>query len=126
MKVKETGDPNIVTGSYRTELPDGRTQVVSYEVHPERGYEAKVTYEGRAQYPDSPQYVATPYGPPEPLRPGLDKFKRESFLSELGGEQQRRDARKVEINYKNSAPNKIEKKVPETDEVEEAPKYTKR
>lgn len=118
-EVKETGDPNIVTGSYRTELPDGRTQVVSYEVHPERGYEAKVTYEGRAQYPDSPQYVATPYGPPEPLRPGLDKFKRESFLSELDGEQQRRDARKVEINYKNSAPNKIEKKVPETDEVEE-------
>ena len=31
-KIQEAGDPNIVTGSYRINLPDGRTQVVSYEV----------------------------------------------------------------------------------------------
>lgn len=109
-EIQEAGDPNIVTGSYRINLPDGRTQVVSYEVHPDRGYEAKITYEGDARYPDSPNYVASPYGPPEPLRPGADKFKRESLLAEVGGEGQRRKARKVEISFKNSAPNKIEKK----------------
>ena len=59
--------------------------------------------------------VATPYGPPEPLRPGIEKFKRESLLlTELGAEQQRRDARKVELTFKNSAPNKINKKTSET------------
>ena len=31
-KIQEAGDPSIVTGSYRINLPDGRTQVVSYEV----------------------------------------------------------------------------------------------
>ena len=124
-KIQEAGDPNIVTGSYKINLPDGRTQVVTYEVrpgqssaqpgiiqsaqvHPDRGYEAKITYEGDARYPDSPNYVATPYGPPEPIRP--DKFKRESLLAEVGGEEQRRKARKVEINFKNSAPNRTEKK----------------
>ena len=107
-------------GSYRIELPDGRTQVVKYEVHPERGYEAEVTYEGNAQYPDSPNYMATPYGPPEPIRPGLEKFKRDSLLAELDGQQQRRDPRKVQINFKNSAPNKIEKKIPKFKDVEES------
>ena len=34
-KIQEAGDPNIVTGSYRINLPDGRTQVVSYEVRTE-------------------------------------------------------------------------------------------
>ena len=72
-------------------------------MHPERGYEAKITYEGEAQYPDTPGYVASPYGPPEPLRPGFDKFKRESLLSEAGaGESKRRDARKVEIEFSNN------------------------
>ena len=54
--------------------------------------------------------MATPYGPPEPIRPGVEKFKRESLLAEVSGEGQRREARKVEINFKNSAPNRIEKK----------------
>jgi len=85
-------------------LPDGRTQVVNYEVHPERGYEAKITYEGEAQYPDTPGYVPTPYGPPEPLRPGYDKFKRESVLlgDDVGNDEQVREVRKVEIQYSNN------------------------
>ena len=82
----------------------------SLQVHPDRGYEAKITYEGTARYPDSPNYVASPYGPPEPLRPGEEKFKRESLLAEVGTEEQRRRARKVEINFKNSAPNRVEQK----------------
>jgi len=103
-EIQETGDPDIVRGSYRINLPDGRTQVVNYEVHPERGYEAKITYEGEAQYPDTPGYVPTPYGPPEPLRPGYDKFKRESVLlgDDVGNDEQVREVRKVEIQYSNN------------------------
>merc|ERR1712117_778158 len=103
-EIQEKGDPDIVKGSYRINLPDGRTQVVNYEVHPERGYEAKITYEGEAQYPDTPGYVPTPYGPPEPLRPGYDKFKRESVLlgDDVGNDEQVREVRKVEIQYSNN------------------------
>jgi len=77
-EIAESGDPDIVQGSYRIALPDGRTQVVTYEVHPEKGFDAKVTYEGVAQYPDSPGYVPSAYGPPEPIRPGYAKYKRQS------------------------------------------------
>ena len=81
--------------------------MVTYEVHPVRGYEAKVSYEGTAQveftntenyltniwqilvsqqivdkyllqYPDSPDFVPSPYGPPEPVKQGERKFKRQS------------------------------------------------
>ena len=32
LQIQETGEPEIVRGSYRINLPDGRTQVVNYEV----------------------------------------------------------------------------------------------
>ena len=48
------------------------------QVHADKGFEAKVSYEGTAQYPDSPNYVPSAYGPPEPIRPGYAKFKRQS------------------------------------------------
>eukprot|EP00090_Calanus_glacialis_P034160 TRINITY_DN570_c0_g1_i6.p1 TRINITY_DN570_c0_g1~~TRINITY_DN570_c0_g1_i6.p1 ORF type:complete len:668 (-),score=166.94 TRINITY_DN570_c0_g1_i6:158-2161(-) len=77
-EISESGSPEIVRGSYRVDLPDGRTQIVTYEVHPDKGFDAKVTYEGTAQYPDTPDFVPSAYGPPEPIRPGYAKFKRQS------------------------------------------------
>jgi len=80
-EVSETGDPDTVTGSYRIALSDGRIQVVTYEVHPEKGYNAKVTYEGTASYPDVPEgYKASAYGPLEPIRQPDKVFKRQSPL----------------------------------------------
>ena len=77
-QIAESGSPEIVRGSYRVDLPDGRTQIVTYEVHPDKGFDAKVTYEGTAQYPDTPDFVPSAYGPPEPIRPGFAKYKRQS------------------------------------------------
>ncbi|XP_047470378.1 uncharacterized protein LOC125026074 isoform X2 [Penaeus chinensis] len=42
-------------GEYRVLLPDGRTQIVTYSSDPERGYMARVSYEGTAR----------PYTPPQ-------------------------------------------------------------
>merc|ERR1712168_687637 len=77
-EINESGSPEVVEGSYRIALPDGRVQVVTYQVHADKGFEAKVSYEGTAQCPDTPNYVPSAYGPPEPIRPGYAKFKRQS------------------------------------------------
>merc|ERR1711990_182517 len=52
-QVTEVGGPDSVTGSYQVHLPDGRTQIVSYEVRAGEGYKAVVRYEGEAVYPDN-------------------------------------------------------------------------
>ena len=41
---KANSDGNVVTGSYRVAMADGRTQVVNYKAD-ENGYVAEVTYE---------------------------------------------------------------------------------
>ena len=40
-------------GEYRVELPDGRTQIVTYHADHEGGFVADVKYEGVAQYPEN-------------------------------------------------------------------------
>jgi len=52
--VTEVGDPDSVKGSYSVNLPDGRTQIVTYEVRPGQGYRAVVRYEGVAVFPTHP------------------------------------------------------------------------
>ena len=68
--------------------------------------------------------MASPYGPPEPLRPGYEKFKRDSaaaaasLLAETGDGSEtakKRDARKVEINFSNNGP--IKKLKPKAEDL---------
>ncbi|XP_032795095.2 pro-resilin [Daphnia magna] len=47
----ENADGNVVTGTYRVALPDGRTQIVTYKADKD-GYTADVKFEGEAKYPE--------------------------------------------------------------------------
>jgi Insect cuticle protein len=51
---KAVSDGDVTRGEYRVQMPDGRTQVVKYTADWKNGYNAEVTYEGEAQYPDQP------------------------------------------------------------------------
>merc|ERR1719153_295816 len=53
-KIENQGEDGVVTGEYRVELPDGRTQIVSYTADHVNGYQAEVRYEGEAR-PQEPQ-----------------------------------------------------------------------
>merc|ERR1712179_492969 len=50
---KESRDHYLATGVYYVNLPDGRTQTVTYTAD-ENGYVPVVTYSGEASYPDLP------------------------------------------------------------------------
>merc|ERR1711931_445748 len=57
----EARDGYSTNGQYRVALPDGRTQVVTYNVADAySGYVADVKYEGVAAYPPAPAPVAHP------------------------------------------------------------------
>merc|ERR1739848_476353 len=60
----ENRDGYATNGEYRVNLPDGRTQIVTYNVADAYGgYVADVKYEGVAQYPE---YKPAPYHPAKP------------------------------------------------------------
>ncbi|XP_068217735.1 cuticle protein 19-like [Palaemon carinicauda] len=59
----EKSDGTLTSGSYRVVLPDGRTQIVTFNADHHNGYVADVAYEGEASYPAP---APPSYGPPPP------------------------------------------------------------
>ncbi|XP_037071711.1 cuticle protein 7-like [Pollicipes pollicipes] len=62
---KEESDGHNTQGYYSVALPDGRLQYVKYVADSYGGYNAEVTYEGEAQYPEyhpAPAYKAAAPG----------------------------------------------------------------
>ncbi|XP_014488173.1 PREDICTED: pro-resilin-like [Dinoponera quadriceps] len=49
---RESSDGETVRGEYRVQLPDGRTQIVTYTADWRTGFHADVRYEGTATYQD--------------------------------------------------------------------------
>ncbi|CAL4089987.1 unnamed protein product, partial [Meganyctiphanes norvegica] len=70
----EESDGNVVRGSYTVQLPDGRTQIVTYEADHVNGYRANVEYHGEAQFPHES-------GPAVTFKPqtGYEKPKQPSY-----------------------------------------------
>ncbi|XP_053620799.1 pro-resilin-like [Plodia interpunctella] len=67
-------DGDVTRGEYRVALPDGRTQIVKYTADWKNGFNAEVSYEGEARYPDQqPGYPSggpgAPSGPGQPYVP---------------------------------------------------------
>ena len=65
----ESRDGYKTYGEYRVALPDGRVQIVTYNVEDAySGYVADVRYEGEAHYPEyKPTYKAEPVYKPAPV-----------------------------------------------------------
>ncbi|XP_043225310.1 cuticle protein 7-like [Amphibalanus amphitrite] len=76
---KEESDGHNTQGYYKVALPDGRTQHVKYVADHYGGFNAEVTYEGEAQYPEyhpAPAYKPAPYKPaPAPYKPAPAPYK---------------------------------------------------
>nr|XP_026484171.1 cuticle protein 7-like [Vanessa tameamea] len=62
-------DGDVTRGEYRIALPDGRTQIVKYTADWKNGFNAEVTYEGEARYPDQPTGGYPSSGPGQPYVP---------------------------------------------------------
>ncbi|XP_023708927.1 pro-resilin [Cryptotermes secundus] len=71
----ETSDGNTIQGEYRVQLPDGRTQIVTYIADWKNGYRAHVRYEGEAHYPTGSSYnPSSHYGAPSPHYSGGSSY----------------------------------------------------
>jgi hypothetical protein len=68
---QEKRDGDVVTGSYRVSLPDGRTQLVNYRSSPDTGNVMKVSYEGEARFPDFTPVVKEKRTPIASINPAL-------------------------------------------------------
>ena len=69
-------DKGYVTGSYRTLLPDGRTQTVTYKADDYSGYVADVKYDGEAKYPE---YKPAAYKPAAYLSPAYPAYNKPAY-----------------------------------------------
>jgi hypothetical protein len=58
---KAVSDGDVTRGEYRVQMPDGRTQIVKYTADWKNGYNAEVSYEGEAKFPDQPTGAASSF-----------------------------------------------------------------
>ncbi|XP_076065085.1 pro-resilin-like [Oratosquilla oratoria] len=66
---EQKSDGVLTSGSYRVTLPDGRTEIVTFDADDANGYVADVNYEGEASNPvyspSSPYHLPVSfYSPP--------------------------------------------------------------
>jgi hypothetical protein len=71
---ESSDDKGYVTGSYRTLLPDGRTQTVTYKADDYSGYVADVKYDGEAKYSDYKPSGYKPAAYPSPAYPSYPAY----------------------------------------------------
>ena len=108
---EENSDGQLVTGKYRTLLPDGRVQFVSYKAD-DYGYVAEVDYQGEAKYPVvTYQKVVEPAPVPPPVAELEPAYPEDVYPS----------ASEEKPTYSKSAP--VE---PDTSGSEPSPIYSRR
>ncbi|CAH0403712.1 unnamed protein product [Chilo suppressalis] len=79
---REMSDGNVVRGEYRVQLPDGRTQIVTYHADWQTGFHADVRYEGEARYPEptnNHHQGGYNYNAPSDFKGSLNGFQGNSY-----------------------------------------------
>ncbi|XP_037068915.1 extensin-like [Pollicipes pollicipes] len=71
----ENSDGKQTSGYYKVALPDGRVQTVNYVADHYGGYNAEVTYEGEAQYPEYKPAPASYKPAPASYKPAPAPYK---------------------------------------------------
>ena len=66
----ENSDGTQTTGFYTVALPDGRIQTIKYTVDENGGFNAEVSYEGEATYPEPSEYTVPAPPPPAGRKQG--------------------------------------------------------